>query len=108
MVQTRSSTLRKIRVTSFSFLGQLLPAETTFIFIKKDKTFSLQDVREANISSSVIRTEEAVDRKLAICEAVEAVDVKDLTLNNLQITGFRLGVNIDGVENCSVAKSQVF
>ena len=48
------------------------------------------------------------DSLVTCFEAVEAVDVKDLTLNNLQITGFRLGVNIDGVENCSVAKSQVF
>ena len=66
------------------------------------KAFSMEDVCDASIVRNVMTTEEAIDRKLAICEAVQATKVSSLDLKYNWVTGFRLGLNLSSVQSSSV------
>ena len=68
------------------------------------KGFHVAHVPSVRISRCQMITEEAIDRKLAICEAVTTFSVLRLTLDRVKVTGFRLGLNLAATPAVSVTK----
>ena len=58
------------------------------------KGFDVQNIRDVDLSRTLLVTDEDIDRKLAICEAAKTQQVDVLSLENIFIRGFRFGVNV--------------
>ena len=76
------------------------------------KGFDLRTIRDVELKRTLIVTDEDIDRKLAICEAVKSQQVDSLSLENIFIRGFRFGVNVTGTKTanlrlCTVEKCSI-
>jgi len=71
------------------------------------KGFDLNNCSEARIERTRMRTVDEVDRKLAVCEGVSAVQVSRLTVDQSHITGFRLAVRTRQVNELYLARCTV-
>merc|ERR1719342_791111 len=63
------------------------------------KAFHLKNISGVQISNCDISTVDSIDRKLSICEAVTCVGVVNLSLDNVSISGFRVGVNFSNTSS---------
>ena len=68
------------------------------------KGFHVAHVPSVRIFRCQMVTEEAIDRKLAICEAVTTFNVLRLALDRVKVTGFRLGLSLAATPEVSVTK----
>ena len=64
------------------------------------------------ISKTRIVTDDSIDRKLAICEAVSVSNIKTLVLEQVEVSGFRIGVSVHNtmeamITNCTFDKCSV-
>ena len=66
------------------------------------KGFDVQNIRDVDLRRTVIVTDENIDRKLAICEAVKSQQVDVLSLENIFIRGFRFGVNLSRTKTANI------
>ena len=67
------------------------------------KGFRLKNIKSVDLTRTLIVTEEDIDRKLAICEAVTSESVDNLSLENIFIRGFRYGLNVNKTKSVSVS-----
>ena len=76
--------------------GKIVTADNNNIFFKHidGKGFCIKNVDEATLVRNCVKTTNAVDRKLAVGEAVVIDNVEKAVLDNLHILGFRIGVKI--------------
>ena len=68
------------------------------------KAVYLNNIARATVSRCVILTDDKIDRKLSICEAINSNDVDNLILDSVRVTGFRLGVNITTIKDVQIKK----
>merc|ERR1719342_1292991 len=63
------------------------------------KAFHLKNISGVQISNCDISTVDSIDRKLSICEAVTCVGVDHVSLDNVIVSGFRVGVNFSNTSS---------
>ena len=76
------------------------------------KGFHLKNIENVEIRRTLIITDEDIDRKLAICEAVTSENLEILSLEDIFISGFRYGLNVKGTKSvcmslCTIEKCSI-
>ena len=71
------------------------------------KAFHVDGVASVRIINTRIETEDDIDRKLAICEAVAATNIRTLELDRVQVYGFRVGVSVIDTREVIIRKALI-
>ena len=69
------------------------------------KAFQVNQVPSVLIAQARILTEDGIDRKLAICEAVSGSSLNTLEVDRIEVIGFRVGVSVLDTQDVNIRKS---